>query len=476
LDQADTVVYDYLANPRLLRLCPQAELIYVGKKAGAHSLPQDQINALLVEKARSGKRVVRLKGGDPFVFGRGAEECQALAEAKIPFEVVPGVTSAIAAAAYAGIPATHRDFNSTFTLVTGHEKEDADSDVAWNALAKLPALAFYMGIKALPNICRKLIENGMDAQTPAATISRGTLPLQKVVKATLATLAAEVEKAALESPAVTIVGKVVALRETLDWLTRRPLLGKTIVVTRTRAQASDLAEKLEDLGAAVIEAPTIEILPPPDYAAIDAALAEMGNFDWVVFTSANGPVAVRKRLSEIGLDARSFGRAKIAAVGAATARVIERELFLKVELCPKQFLAEALAEALIAAGQARGKRLLLLRADIARPELAAALIAAGADVKDVAVYHTRPAAALPAEVVEGLQNRRIDWITFTSSSTASNFAALLGPNYREKLAGVKLASIGPVTSFTLRELGLEPAAEAERYDIAGLTRAIAGKP
>ena len=475
LEQAEVVVYDFLANPRLLKLCPTAEVIYVGKKAGAHSLPQEQINALLIEKAQAGKRVVRLKGGDPFVFGRGAEECQALAAAGIPFEVVPGVTSAIAAAAYAGIPATHRDFNSTFTLVTGHEKEDQISDIAWDALARLPCLAFYMGVKALPNICRRLIDNGMDSKTPAAAISWGTLPRQRVVAATLATLAAQVEKAGLESPAVTIVGQVVALRETLDWFSRRPLVGKTIVVTRTRDQASQLAEQLEELGAAVIEAPTIEILPPTDFTAIDAALAEMAGLDWVVFTSANGPAAVRKRLFEIGRDARSFGRAKIAVVGAATAKAVEKELALKVNLCPTQFSSDALAEELITTCGVKGNRILLLRADIGRQEFAQILGTSGAEVKDVAVYLTRPAAALPPEVVEGLKNRQIDWITFTSSSTAINFAALLGDLYREQLVGVKLASIGPITTSTLRELGLEPSVEARRFDIAGLTEAIAGK-
>jgi uroporphyrinogen III methyltransferase/synthase len=475
LDRADVVIYDFLANPRLLKLAPRAEVIYVGKKAGQHSMPQDQINALLVEQAAAGKQVVRLKGGDPYVFGRGAEECQALAAAGIPFEVVPGVTSAVAAAAYAGIPATHRDFNSTFTLVTGHEKEDEPSDIAWPVLAKLPCLAFYMGVKALPNICRKLIENGMDPQMPAAAISWGTLPRQRVVTATVATLADKVREASLETPAIAIVGKVVTFRNLLDWFGRRPLLGKRIVVTRTRLQASELSERLEEFGAEVIEAPTIEIAPPSDYAPIDTALANAADYDWIVFTSANGASAVKERLWATGKDPRVFGRAKIAVIGQATADAVKTELCLQVDCCPKRFIAEALAKELINAGEAKGKRFLLLRADLGRPELVDMLTAAGAKVDDVSVYQTRPTAQLPAEIAEGLAARNIDWITFTSSSTARNFTALLGPNYRKQLTGVKLASIGPITTKTLLELGLEPSVEAETSDIPGLAAAMANQ-
>jgi uroporphyrinogen III methyltransferase/synthase len=475
LDRADVVVIDFLASPRFLKLCPQAQVIYVGKKAGDHPVPQDQINALLIENARAGKLVVRLKGGDPFVFGRGAEECQALAAAGIPFEVVPGVTSAVAAAAYAGIPATHRDFNSTFTLVTGHEKDNQPSDIAWDALAKLPTLAFYMGTKSLPNICRKLIENKMDPATPAAAISWGTLPRQRVVVGTLATLPQKVEQANLEPPVMTIVGKNVALRDSLDWFSRRPLLGKTIVVTRSRLQASQLSEKLEEFGAEVIEAPTIEIAPPPDYESLDAALVEAGNFDWVIFTSANGVTAIKKHLWEIGRDSRVFGRAKIAVIGQATADAVEKELCLKVDCCPKRFIAEALAKELIAAQEAKGKKILLLRADLGRPELVEMLTAAGAEVEDVTAYATRPAEQLPPEVTEALAQKRIDWITFTSSSTAKNLAAILGPGYKDLLSGIKLASIGPITSSALRELGLEPNVEAQISDIAGLARAMANQ-
>ncbi|HEX4056343.1 MAG TPA: uroporphyrinogen-III C-methyltransferase [Tepidisphaeraceae bacterium] len=486
LEQADVVVYDLLSNPRLLSYCPQAEAIYVGKQAAAHSISQEQINALLIEKARGGKRVVRLKGGDPFVFGRGAEECQALAQAGIPFEVVPGITAAIAAPAYAGIPVTHRDFNSSFTFITGHEKEEAyqdqqaqargkgeASDIQWETIAKLPCLAFYMGVKSLQRICARLIDNGMAPDMPAATIQWGTMPSQQTVISTLAHLAEDVADAKLRSPAITVIGKVVELRKTLSWLERRPLFGQSIVVTRSRHQASELSQRLEELGAAVIEAPTIELHEPADLNDVDAAIVSAGQFDWVCFTSANGVAATKRRMFQIGQDARVFAKAKIAAIGPATAHAVERELCLKVDLCPKAFVAEALADELIERNEVAGRRFLLLRADIARPLLRQRLERGGvAEVKDVPLYETRPATQLPVGLLESLEIGGIHWITFTSSSTARNFVALLGRDYRPKLANVKLASIGPITTQTLRDAGLEPAVQATRYDIDGLVDAI----
>jgi uroporphyrinogen III methyltransferase / synthase len=478
LEQADVVVYDYLSNPRLLNYCPHAEMIYVGKKAAAHSMPQEQINALLIEKARAGKRVVRLKGGDPFVFGRGGEECQALADAGIALEVVPGITAAIAAPAYAGIPVTHRDFNSSFTFITGHEREDGQeppNDIAWDAIAKLPCIAFYMGAKSLPKICQRLIENGMASETPAATIQWGTMPAQRTLVSTLARLAQDVAAAGVSAPAITIIGKVVELRQSLAWVERRPLFGQTIVVTRTRQQASGISDKLEELGAAVIEAPTIELQEPVDLTAVDAALNHVGNFDWVCFTSANGVTAARKRLAELGKDARAFGKAKLAAIGSATAQAIERELCLKVDLCPPSFVAEALAEEFLKRNEVAGRRFLLLRADIARPLLRERLIEKGAaEVSDVALYETHPAKGLPAGLIEAIDAGRINWITFSSSSTVKNLLSLLGPDYRNRLSRTKLASIGPVTTATLREAGLAPTAEARTFNIDGLIEAIKG--
>lgn len=478
LEQADVVVYDYLSNPRLLSYCPRAEVIYVGKKAAAHSMPQEQINALLVEKARAGKRIVRLKGGDPFVFGRGGEECQALVDAGVAFEIVPGITAAIAAPAYAGIPVTHRDFNSSFTFVTGHERDDGEepaTNIDWEAIAKLPCVAFYMGAKSLPKICRRLIDNGMPPETAAATIQWGTMPAQRTVVSTLDRLAQDVAAAGLGAPAITVIGKVVELRKTLAWVERRPLFGQTIVVTRTRQQVSEISQKLEELGAAVIEAPTIELNEPEDFTEVDAALTRAGDFDWVCFTSVNGVTAARKRLAELGKDARVFGKAKLAAIGSTTAAAIERELCLKVDLCPPSFVAEALADELVKRNEVAGRHFLLLRADIARPVLRDRLSANGAaNVSDVAIYETRTAQKLPAGLFEAIDAGRITWITFSSSSTVKNFLALLGPDYRDRLSRTKLASIGPVTTATLRESGLTPVAEARTFNIDGLIEAIKG--
>lgn len=487
---ADVVVYDYLANPLLLAHCPNAEKVYVGKKAAAHSFTQEQINALLVELGLKGKKVVRLKGGDPFIFGRGGEECEALREAKVPFEVVPGITAAVAAPAYAGIPVTHRDFNSSFTFVTGHEKEEdykdpqakargaaaGSSDIDWPTLAKLPALAFYMGVKSLPRICAQLIAHGKSPETPAATIRWGTRPEQQTVTGTLATLPDKVAEAGLRPPAITIVGQVVSLRPTLNWFETRPLFGQTILVTRTRQQASDLTTQLTDLGANVLEAPTIELRPAKDSGPVDAAIKNAGSYDWVIFTSANGVAATRERLFYLGLDARVFGKAKVAAIGNVTAAAVERELCLNVDLCPQEFVAEALAEALIRRGDVSGGRFLLLRADIARPLLRDKLLENGAEVvDDVPIYETHPARSLPEGVVEAIGEKRLTWVTFTSSSTARNLVALLGPGYKAKLEGVRLASIGPVTTKTLVELGLTPDVQAGEYNLQGLVAALRGE-
>jgi uroporphyrinogen III methyltransferase/synthase len=459
-------------------------------------MTQDEINKLLVERGLEGKRVVRLKGGDPFVFGRGGEECQALAAAGLRFEVVPGITAAIGSTAYAGIPITHRDLNSSFTVVTGHEKEadyqepearkrtldkDRDgaaapsTDIDWSVLARLPALAFYMGVKALPSICRKLIDHGMRPDMPAASIQWGTTPRQRTVTGTISDLPRKVAEAKITPPALTIVGQVVALRDTMNWFETRPLFGQTVVVTRTRQQASDLTTRLEELGARVIEAPTIELAPAPDQSTIDATLRKMsGSYDWIIFTSQNGVSFAKQRLRKLGLDARAFGpAAKLAAIGSATADAIRDELCLNVDLCPDSFVAEALAAALIDRGEVKGKRFLLLRADIARPILREKLREAGAaTVDDVPIYETRQASALPPVLLEALAERHVNWITFTSSSTAKNFTQLLGQSYKEQLNSIRIVSIGPITTTTLNDLGLPPTLQADTYDIDGLVNAI----
>ncbi len=486
LERAEVVVFDHLANPALLRHCPRADLIYVGKQASKHAMSQGEINRLLVEKGLAGQLVVRLKGGDPFVFGRGGEECEALAAAGVGFEVVPGITSAIAGPAYAGIPVTHRDFNSSYTLVTGHEKEadyqdpaarergtGAASDVDWSVLAKLPCLAFYMGVKSLPSICRRLMENGMSGEMPAATIQWGTTSRQRTVVGTVSTLARKVEEAGISPPAMTIIGRVVELRETMNWFEKRPLFGQTIVVTRTRQQASSLAKGLEDLGARVMEAPTIELEPACDAAVVDEALRMAGTFDWIVFTSQNGVAFAKQRLRESGVDVRAFGGAKIAAIGQATADAIREQLCLKVDLCPEEFVADALAGELLRRGEIRGRRFLMLRADIARPILRQKLAEGGAsEVRDVAIYQTKPATSLSPALVEALSGGQVQWVTFTSSSTARNFAKLLGADYLSRLSGVKIASIGPITTGSRRELELVPTVEAKTYTIEGLIDAL----
>jgi uroporphyrinogen III methyltransferase/synthase len=430
---------------------------------------------------------VRLKGGDPFIFGRGGEECEALRAAGISFEVIPGITASIGGTCYAGIPVTHRDFNSSFTVITGHEKEDeyketesrargaaaGSSDLDWSVIAKLPCMAFYMGVKALPRICQNLLQHGMAPDTPAATIQWGTMPRQRTVTGTIFDLPQRVIEAGITAPAITIVGRVVALRPIMSWFETRPLFGQTIVVTRTRQQASDLSMQLEDLGANVIEAPTIELVEPQSWTEADSALAHGGAWDWIIFTSANGVRFTRDRLKALDRDVRVFGAAKIAAIGDATADAVKNELCLHVDLCPESFVAEALADALASRGQIAGKRILLLRADIARPILRERLTEGGAaEVRDVAIYQTKPASSLPPGLVEALDRGEVNWITFTSSSTVKNFVGLLGGDVAPRLKNVKLASIGPITTQAMTELGLKPDVQAETFNIDGLVAAM----
>ncbi len=480
LATAEVVVYDALVNPRLLSHCPAAEQIHVGKRAASHSMTQEQINALLVEHGKAGKKVVRLKGGDPFVFGRGGEECEALAAAGIAFEVVPGITAAIAAPAYAGIPVTHRDFNSSFTFLTGHEKEEeyrdaeartralgSSSDIDWAAVARLPCIAFYMGVKSLPRICAKLIEHGMPATTPAATIQSGTLPTQRTVVATLADLADNIAQASIKPPAMTIIGNVVSLRQTINWFETKPLFGQTILVTRARDQASELTVKLEALGANVLEAPAIELVEVSDLEPLKAALNRQ--HDWIVFTSINGVRFTRQKLFELGHDVRIFGQAKIAAIGHPTANAIREQLGLRVDVCPDRFVAEALADELVQHHNMRGNSCLLLRADIARPVLADRLTKAGAHVLDIPIYETRPAGDYPPAIKAALSNGQVDWITFTSSSTFKNFQSATKD---VAAVNIKLASIGPITTETLEDAGITPTVQAVESTIDGLVDAI----
>ena len=488
LAAADIVVYDALSNPQILLHAVTAEHLYVGKRAGHHSMSQADINALLVAEAKKGRRVVRLKGGDPFVFGRGGEECQALRDAGVPFEVVPGVTAAVAAAAYAGIPITHRDLNPGFTIATGHTKEPEAQDVEtrdrqardpaaaggldWPSLAKQPCVCFYMGVKSLPEITARLIEHGMSRDTPAATIQWGTTPRQRVAVATLATLAEEVERQRIAAPAVTIVGEVVRLRQALRWFddpAARPLFGRRVLVTRTREQASELRDALAAAGADVLEAPTIQF-ESPDPAATWAAVGDARRFDWVLFTSANGVRHALALAEADGRDLRPLMGAKFGVVGEKT-RAALAGIGVRADAVAEVASGEGLADTLVGHGEVAGRRFLLLRADIGSARLVEKLHAAGAaEVADVAVYETKPADALPQDVAAALDAGDVEWATFTSSSTARNLVALLGGP--AKLAGVKLASIGPQTSATLRELGLKIDVEADEPSVVALAAAV----
>jgi uroporphyrinogen III methyltransferase/synthase len=472
--RADVVVYDYLASPTLLAHAnPDAEMIYLGKKGGDHTLPQDGINALIVEKAKQGSVVARLKGGDPFIFGRGGEEAEVLVAAGIPFEVVPGVTAAIGASAYAGIPLTHRDYTSDVAFVTGHEDPTkAESSVDWHALATgIGTLVFFMGVKNLPTIAANLVANGRSADTPVAVIRWGTTPKQRTVTGTLDTIVDETQKAGIKAPAIIIVGGVVNLRKTMQWFEKRPLMGRRIVVTRAREQASDLVQQLTEHGAECIQCPTIQVGPPPDWAGLDRAIETLDQYRWIVFTSVNGVDYFFRRLFENGLDVRALGHIKTAAIGPATADRL-RTWGLTSDIIPETYRAESVVEA-FTAKPVKGSRVLLPRAMEARSVLPEELTRMGALVDEVTAYETRQAENSAADLIARLTQGTIDMVTFTSSSTVKNFHRLLPPDRVVCLMdGVSVASIGPITSRTALDLGLSVTIEADTYTIPGLVQAI----
>lgn len=473
IQKADVIVYDRLANPRLLSYRrPDAELIYVGKSPDRHTLTQEEINQVLVEEGLKGKIVARLKGGDPYVFGRGGEEGEELRKAGVAFEEVPGITSAISVPAYAGIPITHRDFTSTFTVITGHEEPGKEtSNINWPRLAKDPGtLVFLMGVGNLPQIVEKLIANGKDGKTPIALIRWGTRPEQQVVTGTLENIVAVVEQAGLKSPAIIIIGQVVTLRDTLRWFEDQPLFGKRVLVTRSREQTSVLSEKLENLGAEAWEYPTIKIKEPDDWTALDKAVANAGMYNWIIFTSVNGVKAFFQRLRAQKLDIRSLKEAKICAIGPKTAEALE-ERGLLVDVMPEVFRAEAVLEALQGRIQS-GDKILLPRADLARQVLVDSLKRLGAQVDEVVAYQTVLADATDTQLLlEKLRAGEIHVLTFTSSSTVTNFLQLLG-EHRQLLQGITVACIGPITAETAKKNGLSVDICAEQYTIDGLVEAI----
>jgi len=455
---ADVILHDRLIGEQALEGARgDAELVYVGKRPARPSLPQDEINALLVEHGRRGRSVVRLKGGDPFVFGRGGEEAEALRAAGVGFEVVPGVTAGIAAPAYAGIPVTHRDASSAVAFVTGHEDPDKpESALDWPALAAFPGtLVFYMGVRALPRIAEALTAAGRPPDQPAAVVERGTQPWQRTVTAPLGEIAARAQEAAVRPPALTVVGDVVALRERIAWFEDRPLAGRTVAVTRARAQSSGLAARLRGLGAGVVEAPAIRIRPLP------GAAPALDGVDLVCLTSPNGVRLLFERLAASGLDARALAGRTVAAIGPGTARAL-RDHGVVADVIPERSVAESLVEAL---REVPVSRALIARAAEARDVLPHALRARGAEVTVEALYET---VAEPLDEQARAAALAADYVTFTSSSTVRFFLAAAGP------AAVlpRIVSIGPVTSGTLREHGLEPAVEAARHDIDGVIEAI----
>jgi uroporphyrinogen III methyltransferase/synthase len=474
LRRADVVVYDQLANPELLKEVPAgAEILYVGKRAGDHAVPQGGINELLVQRARAGLTVVRLKGGDPFVFGRGGEEAEELAAAGIPFEIVSGVTSAVAAPAYAGIPVTHRRFTTLVTFITGHEDPTKEaSTIPWAALGQNPGtLVFLMGVKNLAENCRRLVAAGRAPATPAAVIQSGTTLTQRTVAGTLATIADRAQEAGIKPPAVLVVGGVVELAESLKWWENRPLWGKTVLVTRSRDQASRLVELLNAAGARCLEVPTIEIAPPADFAPLDAALQHLGRYEWVVFTSANGVRAFMDRLFHMGLDVRALGRARLAVIGPATAQAL-RDYSLVAEVVPDTFQAEGLLEAL-EPKLLGGTRLLLARAEQARDVLPEGLVKLGVKLDVVPVYRALPPKEVPPEAAAMLDAGQVDILTFTSSSTVHNFAGLVGQErFQELSARATVASIGPITTATLAEYGVTPQIEPDAFTIPALAASI----
>ncbi len=473
--QADVVVYDSLCNPVLLEHArDKAERIHAGKRAGRHSMKQDDINALLCEKALAGKAVCRLKGGDPFVFGRGGEEALYLRERGVPVEVVPGVTSAVAAPAYAGIPVTHRGVAASVRIVTGHEDPTKpESDVDWKELAATSGtLVFLMGVRNLPLIAERLIACGRAPDTSAALVSNGTLPTQRTVAGTLAALPRLAEEQGIEPPATLVVGEVARLRETLAWFEERPLFGRSIVVTRARAQASELVAQLRALGADVLEAPTIRIENLGHTPAMHAAVREASDCDWVVFTSVNAVDAFYEALCLEGLDVRVLANSGVAAIGSTTGEHL-RERGLLPDLVPERFVAEALLEAFDKTETFTGQRYLLPHSDIAPPDLADGLRERGAEVVDVAAYRTMREGPLPEAVLERLAGDSIDLVTFTSSSTVTNFIADIPEERRASLLPrVRAASIGPITSKTLSDAGIDVAVEAEQSTIGGLVEAV----
>jgi uroporphyrinogen III methyltransferase/synthase len=470
VEQAEVIVYDYLCNPGILEWAPAgAEIIYAGKKAGAHTLTQEEITALLIDRTRAGKRVVRLKGGDPFVFGRGGEEAEALAREGLAFEVIPGVSSVFAGPAFAGIPVTHREHSSQLTIFTGHEdpgKPGASVDYA--ALARLPGTkVMLMGVERIGPITEALLAHGADPALPVALIRWATTGRQQTLRGRIDTIAARVAETGFSAPAIAVFGEVVNLRDTLNWFESRPLFGKRIIVTRTRQQAGALSSGLRALGADVWEIPTIRIADPVDMMEFGQLVQDSHGYDWIVFTSPNGVDAFFRMFFKLYPDTRDIGGVRIAVVGPATAARV-RDFHLKVDLQPAEYVAEAIVKEFKTQGSIENLRILIVRPENARDVISKELMKLGAIVDEAIVYRNIPETNDVTGGIERFCSEGADLITFTSSSTVENFLALKLP----WPAGLETASIGPITSKTMRGLGLSVDIEARAHDVPGLIEAI----
>lgn len=471
LREADVVIYDALVNRQILNFAPEsAELIFGGKRASHHAIPQDQLNQMLVDLAGAGKTVIRLKGGDPYIFGRGGEEIAHLAKAKIEFEVVPGVSSFSAAPAYAGIPLTHRDHSSGFVVITGYEDPDKPAPVVdWEAVAKAPGTkVVFMGVKQIAHIADSLVQAGMSKQTPVAMVRWGTTGRQETIEGTLANIAATAEKQAFKPPAIIVIGDVVRLRGQLGWFEKRPLLGQSIVVTRARSQAAELTTPLLALGAEVLELPMIRTRVPTNREALVDAITELNSYQWLVFTSANGVDWFFEHFFRAFDDLRDLGGARIAAVGPATAERLKR-LHLKVDVMPAKHTAAEVARAINEFESIENLNICLLRAAKATADLPRELVAAGAIVDDIPVYETIAETEDRLGVVAQFQESGADWLTFTSASTVEHFHARFDlPAMLKTFPTTRIASIGPETSRALEGLGVPPTIEAREHTCAGL--------
>jgi len=470
---AEVIVYDYLVNPELLKFARDgAEIIYVGKTRGHKEMPQREINRLITKKALEGKIVARLKGGDPFIFGRGGEEAVELARHGIRFDVIPGVSSPIGATSYAGIPLTHRDYSSSFAVVTGHkDSKKLKTSLPWEALARIGTVVFLMGVEMLEQNLKKLVEMGKSPDTPVAIITWGTLPNQSTLTGTLGNIVDLSKEKKISSPSIIVVGDVVNLRNKINWFESKPLFGKTVLVTRARIQAKIFAELLEEEGAQVIEFPTIDVAPLRTSTRIDKAIENLDRYNWLIFTSVNGVTFFFQRLREMQSDVRDLKGIRIAAIGEKTKSEINK-MGIKVDLIPQEFRAEGLIE-LFEKIDVDGSRVLIPRAKIARQILPVKLRKMGASVDVLPVYETKMPEKLKIDKLRRLlRNGFIDVITFTSSSTVKNFFSMIGRD-KKIISRSTIACIGPITAETIRSFGIEPEIISGTYTVQGLTKEIA---